>query len=268
MQITITEKELKKSYPTATGKDYKHTFSPSGTLIDELAYCAKQWTQDELHDNNYEYELSVPYDYNYEEDLFEATKTQDELNKLAELLDMPCTLAQEKTNLQAGAYMALNNPLQWGELLQAYTEKLKEDRTEGISKKYNEALQEEIDEYYESQYKQWLYGDRDYAGVIKEIAKYFTNNRDGEYNKKDDEYTFILDEYDIEKAESEGYNKRQLKKWLLDSIRNAGEAREWKEKQEREKRKAERERLMEYKKQQVEQAEAERKAKLLSMTLK
>lgn len=278
MNITITEKDLNKYKPVWTsdaGKEYPHSFSPSGELIDELAYACGQWTSDDLWDNNFEYEPNEPYHYNYEKDLFEHTKTQEELYELAEELDTGATIPTKKTKLQAGAYMALNNPDQWNDLLKAYTSRLQEDRTDGISEAYNKQLQKEIYSYNNDLYREWLYGgqERDNNGVVYEIAKYFTEARDGSYikydpkTKTDASYTFELNEEDIENAKDLGYKKNQIKSYLIGQIIDSCKAREYKDKQKNEERKAERERLAKYKAEQAERAKAERIAKLSSMKL-
>lgn len=264
--------------PLVAGKDYRHTFSASGELIDELAYCAGQWTSEELWNNNFEYEPREPYMFDYEADLFEHTKTDKQLGKICVALAnddiLKCTRTEDGDNLQTGAYYALHYPEQWAELLKAYTEKLNADGVDGISEAYNKELQDEKDSYSDDQYREWLNGDhRDYRGVVYEIAKYFTDERDGSYakydhkTKTDASYTFTLNEADIETAKDYGYNKNQLKSWLLGEIISAGNAREYKDKIKHEERKTERERLAIYKKEQADKAEAERKAKLQAMTL-
>jgi len=213
--------------------------------------------------------------FDYENDLFENTKTLKDLQGIANILDITINEGLfSGMNLQAGAWCALHMPDQWNEILDLYTEKLKEDRIDGISKKYNDELQKEIDDYSNDQYREWLNGNsQDYAGVVYEIAKYFTDEQDGSYTpynhetKKDAYYTFILNDDDIEKAKDEGYNKNQLKKWLIDNIIESGKAREWKEKKEREKRKEERECIAIYKKEQKEKEDQERKKKLLAMKI-
>lgn len=269
--ITITEKDLLKAYPKVEGKDYKHTFSESGQLIDELAYSAARWTFCQLEEQDSEYQPKKPYSFDYETDLFSQTRTYKDLCNIAAQLgykgELPSVLfmAKEAPNLQAGAFTALHTPEAWRNLLYLYIQKLEENGTEGISEAYNKELQNDIDNFYDDLHKVWLHGDRHDTGVIRKISEYFTSNGEGVYtpNPKNPEYRFIVDEDDIEKAESEGYNKNQLKKWLIDSIIESGKAREYKEKQEREKRKAERESVAAYK----EKQEAERKAKLLAMTL-
>ena len=103
--------------------------------------------------------------------------------------------------------------------------------------------------------------------MVKSIAKYFTDSGIGEYNKKEHEYTFSLNDYDLEKAKEDGYNKRQLKKWLLQSINQSSENRAYADKVEQEQQKAERERVSQYKKEQAEKAENERIARLKALTL-
>ena len=102
---------------------------------------------------------------------------------------------------------------------------------------------------------------------MKSIAKYFIDSGIGDYNKKENEYTFSLNDYDVEKAKEDGYNKRQLKKWLLQSVSQSSENRAYADKVEREKRKAERERVAQYKKEQAEKEQMERVEKLKALTL-
>ena len=268
--ITITQKDIEKA---------KINNTDSGYIIDELAYAAGQWTQNDLDENNWEYEPSEPYEYDFETDLFEHTKTEKELYAVAKTLGISLnanlTNLAKKRKLQCGAFMALKTPDAWKELLEAYTEALKQDGVESISADYSKELQDAKDSFHDDQYKEWLYGDRDYAGVIKEIAKYFTDERDGSYDEKAHSYTFALNDADIDDIKSSWYvdekytiTDKDIKDELLDSIIASGNNRKAKERAEAEKRKAERERLAAYKAEQVTKAEAERKAKLLSMTIK
>lgn len=261
MYIVITQKDIEKAGIQN---------SESGMLIDELAYSAKQWTSEMLYSENIDHEPSELYNFDYEDDLLENTKTREQLKYILQKLeiDMPIGLkVQNACNLYAGAQVALNSPDEWNEILEAYTEKLKDERTDGISKKYNKALQDELDDWHNDRYSEWLNGDRDYIGVVKSIAKYFIDSGQGEYNKKYHEYTFLLNDYDIEKAKDDGYNKRQLKKWILQSIMQSSENRAYADKAEREQRKAERERVAQYKKEQAEKADNERIARLKALTL-
>lgn len=267
MQITINEKDLKK---------YDLTFSPSGRVICELAYASKEWTEDDLTNNNFKYEPYEPYSFNFEDDLLENTKTQKDFwNIWHEVKGIPIEIIDfndTKEKLQAGAFVALYHAEIWNDLLNAYTEKLKEDRTESISKAYNEQLQEEINSFWDDMNREWLYGDhRDYIGVIKSIAK-FWEAEEGHYDQKTDEYTFTFNE-DYAKETLEEYNGKKLtqkafKEYLLGEIKDSSEVQQRKHKEEREKRKAERERLAQYKAEREAEAIKERKEKLLKLTLK
>lgn len=259
--ITITNKDIKDPY--------------YGSLINELAYAGKQWTEDDLWENNLEYEPYKPYDFNYEDDLFKATSTPDKLYKLAKELNVPLNANWERIakeqKLQAGATVALNNVAEWNDLLRAYTDKLEDDRTDGISDNYNKVLQEELDYYQKDQYKEWLWGDhRDYSGVVYEISKYFTSNTDGDYDEKTDEYTFTLDDEDVDNMmsnyeEDTNPTDELLKKELIASITGSIASRRNADKVQAEKNKIEREKTNAYKAERAKENEDERKAKLLAM---
>lgn len=263
-KITITQKDIKKH-------DIQNT--DSGYIIDELAFSAGQWTSDDLYENNLDYEPTEPYNYDFEADLFEHTVTKEQLHNLAERLDVGCTLSKRKSNLQAGAYMALHNPTQWQELLKAWESavRMQDDWTEGglLSEAYQKELEEEKQSFHDDLYKEWLNGDyRGFAGVVYEIAKHFTDNREGDWDEKKAEYTFTLNEYDIEELKDRGYRSNQLKKALLDSIKLASDNRSAKEKADREKRREEYERTKAYKEERKKQEEEARKKKLLAMKIK
>ena len=257
--ITISKKDI---------KDF--SFSDSGQVIDELAYCANQWTSNDLMENNWGYEPNEPYMFNYEQDLLENTKTADQLYNIASILNVSLNanwerLADEQ-GLQAGACLALNNEQLWNKLLEAYEYNLQSNGTESFSDNYNKELQDAILSFNDDPYEEWLNGDhRDFTGVVYEIAKYFTDERDGSYDQKNDTYAFTLNDTDIENYKDQGYRINQIKKALLSDIKASGNARKSKDQAENEKRKAERERLAQYKKEQAEQAEKERKEKLLAM---
>jgi hypothetical protein len=261
IDINITPEDLK-----AQGL----VFSPSGRVIDELAYSINNWTEEDLFSNNVEYEPAEPYNFNFEKDLFSNTKTKAQLITLAEKLDCGSTVSPQKTKLQAGAFMALENPAQWQNLLQTYTSALKEcDQT--LSKEYEKELQSARDSFWKDMQKEWLYGDRSNAGVIEEIAKYYTEDRNaGHYNQKEDIYTFTIDK-DTAKEEYENYTTgnfsiKAYKKYLLDTISTKSHNRKEKDTAERAKRKEERERTNAYKAQRKLEDEKERKAMLLSLT--
>lgn len=260
--ITLTQKDIEKAGIQNTD---------SGLLIDELAYSAKQWTSNELDENNMDYEPGEPYMYNFENDLFNATKTLQSLIDISNLLSINFpvnTWISGESNLQAGAQLALNNPEVWEQLLTSYTEKLKDDRTDGVSPAYNTALEKEINEYHDDQYKEWLNGYHiGCSGVIYEIAKYVTDERDGHYDEKNNTYTFTINENDIEKYTDQGYKKNQMKTALLADIKESSNARKQEDKEKAEKRKLERESIAVYHRERKEKEDKERREKLSKMTL-
>jgi hypothetical protein len=260
-----------------TKKDINPTFTDSRMLIDELSYSAKQWTSDELWENNIEYEPNEPYEYNFEKDLFEHTKTREALGDTIKKIkiDFPIGIkVKNASNLQAGAQIALNFPEVWNELLEAYTQALKDQRSNDdiISEQYEAELQEAIEDYQKEQYHEWLNGDRsNYAGVLSEIAKFYGASEPIDYNEKEP-YTAVFAFEDEALAElmnleeGEKPTEDNARAFLLSEIKSASEARGHKDREANEKRKAERESRAEYKAKQAQVAEKERKAKLLAMT--
>jgi len=272
MKITIKEKDLlkRKNDHETTKKDYPLVpFTNSGMLIDELAYSAKQWTSDDLQDNNFEYEPNEPYNFDFESDLFNQTKTKKDLYSLMASIGLSeyKTIDWIKTKkLQAGAYIALNYPDIWIELVETYTEAVKDQNTKDItiSKEYRDELAEAVTSFHDDLYHEWLHGgcERDNNGVIEEIRKYY-GAESIDYDKENaGEITFTY-----EHGNHIDTDEKISKAWLLDQIFSASETRRYKDNQESEKRRAERERLAIYKKEQATKAEADRKAKLLAMKL-
>lgn len=266
-KITITPADIKK---------YKIAFTDSGQVIDELAYSAGEATNSDI----YEYDEGEPYEpymYNYEADLFKATKNEDALYNMARTLEISLNAnigkVSKKAKLQAGAWLALNDSDTWEKLLNTYTEALHDGRTDGMSDTYNKELQNTIDEYYAHENKEWLYGDHsNYAGVIYLVGKYYGHNpRSCSYDSVKDIYTLIIDEEiaenDISEYDGTKYSIKAYKEYLLNNIKGNSEAREYKNKQEREKAKAERARLLDYKAEQKAEADKERKEKLLAMKI-
>jgi len=267
MEISLTQKDI---------EDAKISNTDSGYILDELAYSAGKWTSNDMHEANMDYEPLEPYQYDFEKDLFGKIKTWKDLQDICSQIgyagNLPSMFMLSKTELQAGAFIALNLSDIWTALLFLYTEKLKADRMDSISEAYNKALQSEVDDYYDDLYQIWLYGDRDSAGVIAEVGRYYTENA-GTFDKVEHVFTFHLsenDEQDIRDdenmPETEPVTEAQAKAYLIDCIIANGNNRAAKDKQEREKRKAEYEKTREYKARQAEQAQAERIAKLKAMT--
>ena len=253
------------------------TNSMSGCVIDELAFAANQWTEEDLRNNNFDYEPSEPYQFNFETDLLTNTKTDEQLAALCKKLDYIPTISAERKNskLQAGADMALNCPESFDELLKLYTNAVKDQDQIGdiISQEYANELEAERNYFYKNMYKEWLYGDhRDYNGVVYEIAKYFTEYSDcGSYNENKDEYTFNLPLDEIKSWWKDDYtddrfSQKAYKDYLLNQIENASAARMSKDKMNNEKRKVEREATAQYQAKQKAEAERKRIEKLKSLT--
>jgi len=260
-KIEITQKDIKK---------YKIQNTDSGYIIDELAFSVGQWTSNDMDENNIDYQPSEPYMFNFEDDMLENTKTSEQLYKLAKDLGVSLNanwerLASEK-GLQVGATVALLNSDQWEELLTAYEDRLRSDYTGSISDEWNKELQGDIDSYHDNLYNEWLNGGRDSKGVVYEISKYYTENTDGEYGNKTHVYTFTMEEEDIQNAKDHGYNKNQLKSFLLSQIKESSDAKKRKEIQEREERKARWDKETVYKKDRAEREVKEREDKLLTHT--
>ncbi len=254
MDITITQKDIEKA-----GIQNSH----SGMLIDELAYSSEFCPSDNIYD--WVEIPQEPYMFDYEEDLLENTKTLGKLIDIIKKLELAApegTLVGGGSNLQAGAYVALNNPDFWDILLIEYKKSLKYDGVDSISENFNEEIEEAIEDQYNYMYREWLHGDRSDVGAIYTISKYFTETCDGYYDEKEKKYTFVLSEYDIQEAKDCGYNKRQLKAYLLDAIKSKGEERAVADRIERQKRKEERERLEQYRKEQAEKERITRVEKL------
>ena len=259
MQITIKAKDIKK------------TFSDSGQLIDELAYSIDAWTSNELYENNFDYEPVEPYEFNFEKDLLENTKTSEQLvavvyKALGMSVSANITTLAEKAGLQCGAWIALNNDELFQKILTAYTEALKED-DQTLSKDYTKELEEAKESFNNNLYYEWLNGDRGEEGIISRISKYYTETRHSFYDKKSYEYTFVLSEYDIQEYKDRGYKSNQMKRAILDAIEKDSYNRQEKEKVEREKRQEKREREKKHLTERTEREKQERSEKLSKLTI-
>lgn len=257
--ITLTQKDIEKHNIQNT---------TTGNIIDELAFATGKYTPFDDCDY-YDYEPNEPYSYDFEDDLFANTENGDALYELAQTLGVSLNANWSKiayaNNMHLGACVALNNPKQWQELLTAYTESLKENRTYSISAQYNTAMQKTLDDYYDDSYTEWLNGDRSNEGAVSIISKYFTDNRDGSYNKKENTYTFCIDDDTLQDYKDNGYTAAQTKRALLDSIKESSDAQKEKDRAENEKRRAEYAKTKAYKEERAKKEAEERKQKLLSM---
>jgi len=255
-------------------------FTNTGRVIDELSYSAGEWTEDDLFMNNLEYEADniEPYNFNFEDDLLQNTKTMPAFKKLLATLKIDIeentTKVNDQSNLQAGAYYAINYPEAFNNLLKEYTAKVKEQLYNYdiiLSAQYQKEIEENRESYQREEYNEWLYGDhRNYRGVIALISKYYTEDSEaGSYNEKEDIFTFTIDK-ETAKEELEAYQDgnftiAKYKIYLLEQIKNKINNRYEKDQAEKRKRKEEREKTEAYKKQRKAEEEAERLAKLKTL---
>jgi hypothetical protein len=267
MKITINEKDIAKKY------------SDSGALIDELAYSAGEWTSSELYENNMDYEPVEPYQFDFEADLLANTKKLHELRDLTDKMKFEFPIGTKVDGARpqtAGAQIALYSPEAFTELLQAYTEAVKEQHGSDtiLSPQYEKELQEAKDSFSEDQLYEWLFGDyRDYAGVMKMIAKYYGAESVDLVDRKQpfmSDITFTFDDEQIEEIKSDNdfdtLTEQELQQYIINSISDASYSKHAEHKRKSEARRLEHEKEQAYKAERAKQAEEVRKAKLLAMT--
>jgi hypothetical protein len=293
--IVITQEDIEKKNKQG---DNLSSCTSSGELIDVLAYSANEYTREDLY-GYADGEPNEPYTFNFESDLLNNTKTKEQLKNVM------YALTTETKNFHAnaffdrvfeneniknyGAYFALHYDYEFRDLLEAYTNDIKENKGglygEGkiSSEAYQKELQDAIDSYYEDITKEWLYGgqQRDNNGIVYSIGKFYTgdNASEAEYNEKENTFSLVLSAIDIHEnvcgcSDFDSYNTNiecpnikdiDLKAYILDQIKSACESRKIKETKEREARTIEQERLTTYKAKQKAEEESERKTKLESL---
>ena len=277
---------------TIKPEDIKADRTSSGQLIDKLAKAIGEWESNELWENNIDYQdegaLYLVSQYDYEAALIEILNKQK--NGLSVLIDAIADETPEQKvkivaacidkKLKQGAALALNAPDLFTALLSDFTDAIKESKysymeDDSFIAKYAPELakdmQKAVDEFQEDQYKEWLYGDhRDFAGILRLAAKFF-DAESVDYDRKADEITLeftpeaaseMLNEYE----EGTKATAKNVKSELCDLIANKMEARADEEKAKREKRAAESKVTREYQAKRKADDEAERIAKLKSMT--
>ena len=153
-----------------------------------------------------------------------------------------------------------------------YTEELKNNQSDTISKEFTAQLEKEKESFQKDQYNEWLNGSRDYSGVIREIAKHFTEDRESSlYDNEKDVYSFVYDEEEAKSIYQEYTDQRfslkGFKSMLLDEIRSSGNNIANKKRAEAEKRKIEREATNIYKAKCLEGEKQAREAKLKALTV-
>ena len=263
--------ETMKKYPRVP-------FSMSGLLIDELAYSAGQWTEDELNENNMDYESeSVHY-------LLKEWKNGNAEDQFIHWLETaknePRDKNYKKSRLMFGAWLALHWPKSFETRLNDYIERVDsafwdDDELEELAPELRADKTKAAESFWQNLTHEWLWGDRNGRGVVAEIGRVY-GAEDTEYDhKRGDVFSF---EYDpetlhgrycgcVEDAEK-CKEKMNYKHELINEIYAAANSRRAKDEAEQEKRHTENKRTAEYKKQRAEESKAEREAKLKSMKRK
>jgi len=277
MQNKIENKDINAIEVDITPQDIetsKLNFSDSNTVIDELAFSVGEWTENDLMEDNFDDEPIKPYNFNYENDLVENTKTLEQLKNICTKLDISIKSFDENferenaksTVKHAGAFLALHYPDFFQELLEAYQNDLIDNQGEGevTSEKYSKDLQEEKEYFFKELEHEWLHGDRSNTGVIYAIGKHYSENpRLATYNQKEDIFTITLSKDDI--GDLELSDRDGIKMALMDSIKNESMKQKSKQDDENKKRKEERERKNKYQAEQKEKEKKEKTRKLQSL---
>lgn len=263
MKILLTQKDFEEN---------KIQYSSSGYIIDELCFATNWYDYEDC--NSYEYSPSEPYDFNFEKDLLENTKTPEDYYKIInELYGEESNRDRYRndeiygTPLQTGAFIALNYPETWDEILEEYTDQLKEAKEESISESYNKEMEKALSDHEDYMYDQYLYGDQSWGGCIYDIQKKFWDGTYHRYAYDKKNHTFEIDlEADTEELKENGYKWNQGKKYLLDWIERESVKHAEKNSEERKKRREEWNRKKAYQEERRIREEEKRKQKLLSLT--
>jgi hypothetical protein len=278
-----------------SAEDIKGDRTMSGRLIDKVAVALDKWTEDELMENNIDYEnegaLYLIKEYDYEARLLELLNKPRTLTTLDALMvslgiDREQIIAawhalKKYPRVKYGAAIALGDADLFTALMSDFEDAIKEadwgynDEDSYLYKfapELAKKMQDSIDEFYKDLTHEWLYGDRDSAGLLRDIEKFF-DAESVDYNAKNDtmglEFTpeaagELIDgfySYDTTKKTT----ARNLKAALVDDIAVKMEARADEEKAKREKRAAENKETREYQAKRKTEEEADRIAKLKAM---
>lgn len=278
IKVIINEKDLAK---------YKLSYSASGRVIDELAFSAKQWTEEDLFENNMDYDREsfgyINEHFNFEDALLKVTKDWQKMLELRKVLECANLVSlalfdkYKQSGLQAGAFLALNCPDTFAVMLKSYEEKCKDymheyydsEFLDKYAPEYKQELVDAVDDFWKQMNKEWLYGDyRDYSGVIYEIGKYW-EAEDQKYDEDDDTFIFFFDKETAESElldwSAERFSAKRYKNYLLSRIADRSYGHNSLAREKRQKYIDEAKKLHEYKEKQRAEAEEERKQKLLRL---
>jgi len=274
-------------------------FASSGQLYDLLAIASRHSEINDIEGDNLEmYDAAIDYvlkHYDWERAYIDALNRSEDGVLVALLgldhLDDLAALVDPKSNLMAGAYVALNHPRELADGLKAWKASV-EDAAHECLGGYDERkglpldLAKELDEAYASvgddMMKEYLNGDPrgNWNGVYMEAKRALFRDIDSlDFHQNDDDRRKNALHVDVDEldgrqivADYEGCDltkarigsdrvKRAIAFTILYAAKNAVEER----RRKAEARRAEREKTEAYQKEQREKAEAERRAKLLAM---
>ncbi len=226
--------------------DYTINGNSTGCAIDTLCIAVDGKDTNDIYEYNFDYESEVMdyvlKNYDYEADMLkEATKAQ--------------------------LKMWLKEPAAQAEALKAYTDKRKEaiyNNEDESSDLYTE-VQDAKDQMQADQYRAYIYGDRDFEGVLSMASKRYSEREIDFSTDKGEVYADIPDTLIAEWVEYGNIDKPTQKEAIeyLENSINTDARREYeKRKEQSAKRKAEYEKTKEYKAKQAQEAEIERQNKL------
>ena len=246
----------------------------SGYFLDVLALSAKQWTQNELDENNWDYyaeSMQYPLDqFNFEDAYIAALNAGTET---------PPVGLSKKSKLLPGADFALNHSEEFSDALGDYENKLREQFTDCIGDYHtdNEELNAEATKHYEDvqeeQYHSWLHGDYrgDHDGILKHAERYHGFE---EVDYSDNPGTLTIEvspewvQENITDQWEEGtkITDKLIKESIISSIAYSAQRYTEEEARKRKTRNEEHAKTREYQKQRAADAEQARINKLKAMT--
>jgi len=283
MIFTITPKDF-----TGKKNDSEVPHTSSGQVYDLLAIASGNSELNDMYD--WESDITdgaVQYvldNYDFETAYIAHLNTQKDMGMSPKLyISQPAD-----SDLEYGAYVALTYPDSFQEGLDEWTEETKDacrqhyDMPDTVPADLKTEIEEAVESAQDEMLREYLHGDyRDWRGVYSEASRELFRDYDVDFSQSeeqlvsnvlqvkvdDNDARIIVEEYEgveLKKTPSEKRIREAIVGTILNEARHIVEKR----KVENEKRKAERERVAAYQKEQKEKKEAERIAKLQAMKRK
>lgn len=260
----------------------------TGEQIDVLAKACGHYTSDEMLISSLDYEHETigyvikEYGRNqHENDFLAILNAKKELLRSDDIFDPfePAVIEDiiakfNKSKLLLGAFLALEYPHAFDLMLDNYI-KAEEEKAKTESWEHDTPLckdvQGALDSRAKDDYHEWLYGDySNWQGILAEASHKLVDEWDCiKYDQKKDVLTLIIPDEMIDELKENGdiehKTKKELAAYYNSTINYWCEAQLAKEQTARQEQKETRQKTNEYKKQQQEEADKERQAKLLKM---